>query len=774
MLPDLYSKFMRISALISGSLILAACGGDSTSLPPSNSPIEAPFGLDLRPSNLTCLAVFPPATADITLQRVFPDLLLDNLTVLTQPPNDSGVWYFTTRDGLIGQFDNVADVSLFTTVLDYRSIVIVPPDGGLIQFIFHPNYPADNRVFVNYSVSAIDGISTADTIISSFQMSVDGLSINPQSETVLLRFPIGQYHSGGFMSFDRDGLLLMGFGDGTNQGDPTGRAQDLSDFRGKILRINVDAGVPYGIPNDNPFAGSGGFPLEEIFALGLRNPYRGDIDPETSRIYVADVGYLQREEVNEVFLGGNLGWNIKEGTRCLSEQYGNCSDTTLVDPLVEYSHNGGNCAVIGGYFYRGQAIPELQGRYVFADFCTSKISAVDFNSSGQPIELSLLPGGTGLGRIHTFAKDNNGELYVVTSSQIHKVLPNNSSSGPPGPALQLSQTGCFDSSDATVPATGLVPYDLKSSLWSDGASKRRWIALPDGRTINLASDGDFLFPDGTVLVKEFSIDDQPVETRLFMKDDNGIWAGYSYEWIGDDAFLLPAGKQKVLPNGQAWYFPDRGECLRCHTPETNFSLGPDIGQLNGSKTYLQTNLISNQLATIEHIGLLTNGLPNTPDQLPAYAGLGDVHQDISRRARSYLHSNCSGCHRGSGPTQSNMDFRFSASRTAMNVCNVSPSFGDLGITGANILTPGQPDQSILAQRPARTNPLERMPPLATLIVHDAAISVLNSWIASLNVCVIESDADLDLVPDDADNCPNIANPDQSDVDKDQVGDLCEN
>ena len=109
----------------------------------------------------------------------------------------------------------------------------------------------------------------------------------------------------------------------------------------------------------------------------------------------------------------------------------------------------------------------------------------------------------------------------------------------------------------------------------------------------------------------------------------------------------------------------------------------------------------------------------------------------------------------------------------MNVCNMDPSFGDLGITGAKILAPGQPALSILAQRPARTNPLERMPPLATLIVHDDAVSVLNSWIASPEVCAVESDADLDLVPDDADNCPDIANPDQSDVDKDQIGDLCD-
>ena len=539
------------------------------------------------------------------------------------------------------------------------------------------------------------------------------------------------------------------------------------------MRLDVDSASPYQIPPDNPYAGSGGVPREEIFATGVRNPFRGDIDPVSGQAYVADVGRVLREEVSEVVGGSNLGWNIKEGTQCHSESFGQCSDPSLVDPLVEYDHSDGNCAIIGGYFYRGQAIPELVGRYLFADFCTSKISAVDFGEGGRSFEQPLLSGGTGIGRISTFAKDIDGELYVGTGSQIHKILPASSGGGGGGPAQVLSQTGCFDALDPSVPAPGLIPYNLQAALWSDGATKRRWMALPDGRTIDLAADGDFLFPAGSVLVKEFSIDGQRVETRLLMKDDAGVWSGYSYEWIEGDAFLLPAGKEKLLDNGQTWHFPSRGECLRCHTTEANVSLGPEIAQLNGDFVYERTNRVANQLATLDRIGLVTNGIPSAPEQLPAIAGLEDTHQHVARRARGYLHSNCSGCHRGEGATQSNMDLRFTASRAGMNVCNLDPSFGDLGISGAKLVSPGQPDLSILPTRPSRTDPLERMPPLGTSIVHDLAISTLRSWIDSPAVCAVETDVDLDGVPDDVDNCPDMANPDQADADRDGIGDVCD-
>jgi uncharacterized repeat protein (TIGR03806 family) len=756
-------------------------GTDNASLSPFSIVVEmgpprpAEFGLDFRPENATCLAVDPPNDAEVTLERVFPGLSFGGggLTVLTQAPGDSSSWFFATHRGLIGRFDNDPSVSSQTILLDLRSEITIVDDGGLIQMIFHPAFPADRRLFVSYSVPPADGVSTADVIISSFELSADGMSIDRQSESILFRQARGKYHQGGFMAFADDGNLLLGIGDGTVQGDPTGHAQDLGDIRGKVLRIDVDSGAPYSIPADNPFVGAPSA-LDEIYALGLRNPYRGDVDPDTGKVFVADVGLSRWEEVSEILSGANLGWNIKEGTRCNSEVYGSCDDPSLTDPLVQYSHDNGNCAIIGGYFYRGLAIPELQGRFVFADFCSSKISAVDFDDGGNPSELTLLPGGSGIGMITSFAKDQAGELYAVTSSRIYKILPGGATPPQAGPASRLSETGCFASTDPRVPSAGLIPFDLNAPLWSDGAAKRRWMALPDGQTINLDADGDFEFPPGTVLVKEFVVDGAPIETRLLIRDTAGVWTGYSYEWVGDDAFLLPAGKRKTLPNNQVWAYPDRGECLRCHTEGAKFSLGPEIAQLNRDFVYEQTNRIANQLATLQHIGLITNGLPDTPDQLPALAGLDQDHHAISRRVRSYLHSNCSGCHRGAGATQSNMDLRFSTLRADMNVCDVFPSFGDLGIPGAKIVSPGRPDLSVLAMRPASEDPLQRMPPLGTAIIDDNAISALTDWIQSPDICAAESDQDLDGVPDDADNCPDTSNPNQSDQDRDGIGDTCDN
>ena len=233
------------------------------------------------------------------------------------------------------------------------------------------------------------------------------------------------------------------------------------DLRGSILRIDVDnvpSGEEYGIPIDNPFAGNPrcgpvgtSAPCPEIFASGVRNPYRGDIDPVTGDIWVGDVGYKLVEEIDKITIGGNYGWSVFEGTQC-REYNGSCEDTSLIEPVVDYSHEDGQCAVIGGYVYRGSAISELQGRYLFADFCSSKVSAVQFDTDGNAIEEILLPGGSGIGGINTFARDNDGELYVVTGSEIYKIVDNSGGGPPPAPAL-LSQTGCFDAADPTIPAS---------------------------------------------------------------------------------------------------------------------------------------------------------------------------------------------------------------------------------------------------------------------------------------------------------------------------------
>jgi len=660
--------------------------------------------------------------------------------------------------------------------------VAVTYDGGLIQLIFHPDYPADRRVFVNYSTIGSYG-EPYDIIVSSFEVQPNGRTIKESSETRLIIQPRGTYHQGGFMSFGNDGLLYLGFGDGTIQKDPDNNSQNLLDLRGSILRIDVDNNPPgeaYGIPADNLFAGNArcgpagaSDPCPEIFAFGLRNPFRGDIDPLTDDIWVADVGYKSREEIDKIVNGGNYGWNVYEGSQC--QQYsGNCADTSLIGPVVDYSHDDGQCAVIGGYVYRGDSIAELQGRYLFADFCTSKVSAVQYDTGGNAVEEILLPGGSGIGGINTFGKDNDGELYVVTGSAIYKIVDNSAGGPPPAPAL-LSQTGCFDAADPIVPAPGLIPYDINSRLWTDGASKRRWIALPEEATVDIDADGDFLFPPGTVLVKEFSYDNVPHETRLLVHHFDGIWAGYSYEWREDglDADLLPAGKVKVLSSGHTWNYPSRAECLSCHTDTASFSLGPEVAQLNSEMLYPQTLRVANQLATLDGISIFTSGLPAAVANLPAYAGLDQTHHSVDYRTRSYLHSNCSGCHRPGEVTQAPMDFRFSPQTADINACNVTPAFGDLGFTGAKIISPGNPDLSVLKLRDESRNPLIQMPPLGTAIVHNEWIALLESWISDTTMCDADTDTDLDGVFNKLDNCPANGNAAQLDTDRNGIGDACE-
>lgn len=741
----------------------------------------APFGLDNRPSNSSCHAVEPPASADIILERRFPNLNLGGagaLTVMTHPPGDDTYFTFATRSGRVGRFLNAPDdenVTSYTTTLDFTSRVTVPPDGGLIQLVYHPNFPSDPRVFLNYSTASTSGSTYGDAIISSIELGADGVTFDPATEIELFRIPRGHYHQGGYMVFDRDGYLNFGIGDITEQGDPTGNGQNMDTFAAKVMRVDVDRtenGKPYAIPDDNPFKDSGGSPLEEIFASGLRNPYKGDMDPVSFDAMVGDVGWTSWEEVSRVTRGANLGWDVKEGFACKDETYGDCEDPTLVDPLVAYPHSGGKCAIIGGYFYRGTLIPELQGKFLYGDFCTGMIAIVDFDETGQPFERKLINEGQGAGNIHGWGKDADGEIYVLNGTNIYAVLPNEATTGPAGPAQLLSETGCFDENDPSVPAPGLVPFAVSAELWSDGATKNRWIALPDGEQISILPDGDFEFPNGTVLAKEFSIDGQRVETRL-LQNYNGSWNGFSYEWIGNEAYLLPDAKEKELPNGQIYRFPSRGECLRCHTGAANIALGPSVEQLNADYVYPSTNRVSNQLETLAHIDMFSTPLPAPAQDLPATVGLDDAHHSTTLRARSYLHANCSGCHRGEGPTQSQMDLRFTTPRLSMNVCGVIPSFGDLGIPNAQLLKPGLPAESLIHVRDGSRDPLIQMPPLGTKLPHDEALAVIAAWIDSPSVCDVPVDDDADGIPNDVDNCPSTSNSGQFDFDRDQSGDACD-
>jgi cytochrome c551/c552 len=316
--------------------------------------------------------------------------------------------------------------------------------------------------------------------------------------------------------------------------------------------------------------------------------------------------------------------------------------------------------------------------------------------------------------------------------------------------------------DPKRPAATLIPYSVASALWSDAAAKLRFFALPDNTTINVKEcprdaaqcapveegggyeePGDWIFPVGTVFVKTFMFGDRIVETRLLMRSGEFDFWGYSYEWRADqtDADLIPAdgefanGKDVMIqgPNGmQSWHFPSRVECGTCHTSPAGTSLGPETQQLNTDYTY-PNGVTGNQIQTLDHIGVFTA----SPADMPALPSLTDTSAPVEARARAYMHANCSMCHRP-GSTFTGFDARFSVPFADMQLCNVTPEKGNLGVMDAMRITPGDPAASVVSLRMHTRDvgmlPSVQMPILATYVVDDTGVGVIDEWITSLTGC----------------------------------------
>jgi uncharacterized repeat protein (TIGR03806 family) len=294
----------------------------------------------------------------------------------------------------------------------------------------------------------------------------------------------------------------------------------------------------------------------------------------------------------------------------------------------------------------------------------------------------------------------------------------------------LSETGCVDPDDPREPAAGLIYYEVNAPLWSDGAEKSRYLALPDDGSISIGDDGDWDFPNGTVLMKTFNLGDTLVETRLFMRHADGDWAGYSYAWRDDgtDADLLESSISKTFGE-QEWVYPSRDNCLECHRDAAGFSLGLETGQLNRAIEYELGR--ANQLDTLEHIGIFSDTLPNTPDQFPE--PFAEVHE-LRDRARAYLHANCSHCHRPDGVPEVTLDLRLSTPWSDTRTCNVNPTKGNYGLVGAKIVKPGAPESSILSLRMHTEIAGVRMPPIASLYEDKDATGLIDAFIDDLADC----------------------------------------
>lgn len=673
------------------------------------------------------------------LQRVFTNLTFNQPLGMFNAPGDPSRVFIQERPGRIRVFPNDANAmpGQVTTFLDITTRINASGEGGFLGVAFHPQWATRREVFVSYTETS----SPLRTVVARYRSTDNGATLDPTTEERV--YEIEQpydNHNGGGIAFGPDGFLYIGMGDGGSGDDPLNAGQRLDTTLGKFLRINVDvpAAQRFSIPADNPFASDvpcnrtsdntaapdAGTRCAEIYAIGLRNPWRWSFDSVSGELWVADVGQGAYEEVDRVVRGGNYGWKIREGAHCRSGS--NCQTAGLIDPVVEYGRSLGN-SITGGYVYRGTAVPSLVGKFIFGDYGSGRIFSVEPDGQGGSMLGQLLDTNVSLA---SFGQLLNGEVYAlnIANGQILQLV---SSGTPPVDTFPrlLSQTGCFDPTDPKVALPALIPYSINAPFWSDGAGKERFVAIPDGTTVTVTASGDFEFPNGTVLAKTFTVGGKRIETRLFMRHMNGDWAGYSYEWndAETDATLLSGSKSKTVGT-QTWFYPSRSQCLQCHTAVAGRSLGLELGQLNRTQTYAATGRTANQLATMEAIGWFSAALPANPVRFPEPFGT----EPLESRARAWLHSNCAGCHQqgmGQGPA----DWRYELPFADTNACDAMPQNGALGIMNARLIAPGSPATSIVSRR-VHALDAARMPPVGSALVDTQGAALIDAWISSITAC----------------------------------------
>ncbi|HUY90029.1 MAG TPA: PQQ-dependent sugar dehydrogenase [Pirellulales bacterium] len=712
---------------------------------------SAPYGLEKRAAwNASRVVGSPDPPPPLRAVRAFAKLTFANpLYIIAEPGAAKGQQerlLVVEQHGKLLAFANDPAAEQTAAFLSLE-------DRDTYGMTFHPNY-AENRFVYVFSNGPNSAAEHKLNRISRFVVSRDGpRACDPASEQIVIEWA-SNGHNGGDLAFGPDRLLYISAGDGTSDSDTNLTGQKISDLVSGMLRIDVDhpaPGMAYAIPKDNPFldvAGARG----ELWAYGFRNPWRIHFDPQ-GNLWCGDIGQDQWEMVEIVRRGDNFGWSVVEGGHSfyLERTRG---PHPFVKPAIVHPHSEAR-SITGGATYLGSKFPELRGAYIYGDYATGKIWAARYDGSKITFhhEIADTPY-----QILGFGADAAGEIYFVDYAgplyTLERPAPE-----PPQPPFprRLSETGLFVSTANHTPDPALVPYSVNSPLWSDGAAKERFIALPGMSQIEFTADGAWKLPEGAVLVKTFSLDlgqgdaemQQRIETRLLVIQQNE-WVGYTYRWNEeqtDAALVEAAGADRTFsvrdpgsPRGrreQAWRFPSRAECMVCHSRAAGFVLGLNTLQMNKQHDYGAVR--ANQLSTLEHLGAFRlpagpdgkpGRLPQTADKYPALPNPYDETAELEPRVRSYLHANCAQCHVAAGGGNAALELAFATQREKTNVIGVAPLHDKFGVAGALLVAPGAPDKSVLLKRLALRG-RGQMPPLATSVVDEAGVKLLKEWIENL-------------------------------------------
>lgn len=730
----------------------------------------------------------------------FPNVNFTNPTVLTNAPGtdrffvaeQSGKIYSIAGDRSSSKKDLLVDVAELVEQLN-GSLDDADKVQGTTTYglTFHPDFAKNRLCYVCYVVDFVDAKRRphphGTRVVQLKVTDEDPPRAIVDSQTEVITWLSGG-HNGGCIKFGLDGMLYVSTGDGGFAFPPDGRnsGQDVSNLLSAVLRIDVDHpenGLAYRIPEDNPFtdlkAARG-----EIWAYGMRNPWKISFDRKTGDLWVGDVGWELWELVYRVKPGDNYGWSLVEGPQPVHSERER-GPTPIVPPVALVPHTDG-ASITGGFVYRGKKFPELDGTYIFGDWETRRIWGVKpgkpSQKIGQPHEL-VDP----TVRIVGFSEDNNGEIYLLDydTGTINELVRNAPEKNPHVFPRTLSATGLFDSARDHTIASGVVPFSINAEMWADHATSERFLAVPGEGSIRFRPKATSVagsmfsramdFPKDSVLLKTLSLEmvvgdpstKKRIETQL-LHYDGREWRGYSYEWndVGTDATLVDGqGKNRQIevldenaPGGkrqQTWRFHSRTECIRCHNPWAEHTLAFNIPQLNRQGEFpvaLTPELkkrvkarvvrVDNQIQLLRGLGLLVDDVPGELTGLseefrpvPAAADLprladGNRHSSLADQARTYLHANCAHCHRFNGGGSARIYVGFDMPLSKLEAVDTRPTQGTFGIHNAKIIAPGDPLRSVLYYRMAKTGP-GHMPHLGSRIIDAKGAALIHDWIQQI-------------------------------------------
>lgn len=754
------------SILLGFTLLLSEGWGE-------HKPTSKPHGLDQRvPWTTSKVRGSPDPPSPYVTEVAFPRLKFDEPVDLTSLPGSQRL-VVTERYGRILTFSNDPKTDKADLLLDLNQVLgrTTPKTIATYGFVAHPQFAQNGFIYVTYVID-LEKELPKGTRVSRFRvLPGEPPRCDPKSEQIIIEWPSGG-HNGGHLMFGPDGYLYIATGDSSGIADQYLTGQDMTTLASKILRIDVNTpplpplrkggigpGQTYSIPKDNPFVKLKGA-RPETWAYGLRQPWKMSFDRQTGDLWAGNVGQDLWEHIYLIERGGNYGWSVMEGSQPFRPERQR-GPTPILMPVVEHDHANFR-SITGGFVYHGKRLKELAGAYIYGDYDTGRIWMFRYDRQKKAVteKRELFPSRL---RLVGFGEDAAGELNLLDhmGGKIHRLVPNPEANTPQTFPRRLSETGLFTSTRDHRLAPGVLPFSVLAPQWSDGASKERFLGIPGQGQIEFETmvypagiPGDtpgWKFPDGTVLAETLFLDMESgispsrrrIETRLLHHKrltgteevGDQYWMGYTYIWNDDqtDAVLLedPQGHDRtfmVKGRQQTWHFPSRTECMVCHNMSAKYVLGMQTMQMNVDHDH--GGVRANQLRTFEHLGLFTKPLPAPVEELPRLVDYRDRSQDVNLRARSYLHANCSHCHRkwGGGNAEFQLMARLELSETG--TIGVRPGQGSFNIANAKLLVPGDPYRSVLYYRLATLGPAH-MPRLGASVIDEAGVRLIHDWIAHL-------------------------------------------